>query len=148
MQNVESITIEMKLNNVFYHHGIAYNKAYNSHKALFSAPVKGRGPFCNEQFEAFGFSKPTILQYYAANQKNLEEQAQHKRETLIKIYRRIKNRMTTILRSSVLTSYGRRQEFRIRIILFKALDLHDKQKIHSITSKKNLHRCVFISIIM
>ena len=146
LQDVGSMSVEVKLNNTLYHHGIAYNKSYNSHKALFHTPYKGSGPFCNEQYEALAFSQPLISKYYAANQRGSEIQHQHKRKALLAAYQRTKKRMATTLRDSATTNYGHRQEYRVRMSFWKALDLNDARQIHSVISERNLVQYVFLSI--
>lgn len=127
-----STSIELKHNNILRRYGqIAYNKAYNIHKTLFTTPIKGLQPFSNPQFEALAFSQDTMSRWYRANSLGTEFSASKKRQALLRSYFATKRRVTTALRAHQRRCYGVRQEYRIRWDLFEALQLdpHEHEEL-------------------
>lgn len=143
VHDVSSTSVQLKPNNILYQHGIAYNKSYNLHKALFATPFKGHRPFSNPQLEALAFSQKLLETWYTANQRGSESQAKHKRQALLKAYKRVKARMATTLQDSMETDYGKRQEYRIRIDLFEALELKDEEHIENVSDSKSFRYVIW-----
>lgn len=123
-----STSIELRSNNILRRHGhIAYNKAYNIHKTLFTTVIKGYQPFDNPQFEALAFSQDLMGRWYRANKRGSELTYTKKRQHLLHSYFATKKRITTALQDHQNGNYGVRQEYRIRWSLFAAMQLDSQE---------------------
>jgi hypothetical protein len=106
--------------------GMAYHKAYSLHKDVFATPLKGHNPFGPVWLEGLAFSQENLDRWADANNPGSSGQNKQKRQALIHAAVATKTRLFAALTSSINTDFGVRQEYRINIRLFHALDLSDE----------------------
>lgn len=118
-----SIQVALSTKNLFHQHGlIAHCKAYNVWKDLFATTIKNHLPFSHPQFEGLAYSQAQMSKWYETAHAGGKHR-QHTRHGLLKSFEKTKSRLKAAFVSSWTTDYGARQEYRMNITLFKALDL-------------------------
>ena len=103
--------------------GLAYHKAYNSHKELFATPHKGCEPFSLDTLQGLGYTQALLDRWYEASHRGGLNAHSEKREQLLQGYLLGKRRLAVALRDTSKCSFGVRQEYRIRLDRFVDLDL-------------------------
>ena len=143
LRDAASASVELTTSNALRKKGgIAYNKAYNTQKELFATILKGHTPFDNPAFEALGFTQSQLDQWYATNRHGVAAFADdgadsrpspsRPRDRIVKKYVTAKTRVANALEDAALTPvhFGVRQEYRITLELFRALDLAHETSRH------------------
>ena len=143
LQDAASLSVELTASNgLRKNSGVAYNKAYNSQKELFATILKKHTPFDNPAFEALGFSQSQLDQWYVTNQHSLTAFTEdskdplpltsHSRSRIAQKYTQAKTQVANALADAAATPvhYGVRQEYRITLELFQALDLTNETIRH------------------
>lgn len=125
-RDLGSASVELRPTNILrMKGGIAYNKSYNLHKDLFATPMKDIHPFGFNQLEGLGYSPDLLNRYFSTSRKFAALNTVRKRSQLLNVYIMIKTRVAEALRSSMQTNFGVRQEYRINLALFQALELNN-----------------------
>ena len=120
--------LELGTTNVLRKHGgLAFFKAYNVSKTLFSTPLKDYMPFDNPHFESLAFSDHLREEWYRANAGRGPSIS---RAAILKRFLQTKQRIHAAFKgpcsSSGIRNFGVRQEYRINIQTFRDLHLDDE----------------------
>ena len=100
-QDAGSMSVQVRPRNSLHQKGgIAYPKAYNLIKNLFSTPLKRHGTFLNPHFEALGFSQSNLAKWYEANHKGSSSAHQRKHQQLVGQYNATKIRLHAALKAA------------------------------------------------
>jgi hypothetical protein len=108
------------------HGGIAFNKAYNTHKVLYDTPLKGHRLFALPQLEALAFGQDLLREWAEACRLGSSTMKKYDRAVLIKTFERIKARLRAALEDHELHHLGVRQEYRMLVREYRQLSAeHD-----------------------
>lgn len=111
-----SASVELSKSNLRRENGgLAYAKAYNTHKELFASPLKSHGLFRNKQLEGLGFSQSVLANWYRLNSGRGHEPHDNLQEKVVSSYQAAKRQIFDALAGSLSRSFGVRQEYRFRL---------------------------------
>lgn len=105
--------------------GIAHAKAYSLHKEVLYSPVKGIVPFGNLLLEAIGFDQEHIEEWYLLNSERGGARGRHRSETLKQQFAHTFLRVNTAMEMQKRSTFGVRQEYRIKLEVAEALDMEE-----------------------
>lgn len=110
-RDASTASVELRGSNDLRNRGqMIFHKSYSLHKDLWATSMKGMQPFGNTQLEALEYSQELLDRWYAA----AKQFNPRKREWLVKVLQRTKNRISAALSAFMNINFGVRQEYRIR----------------------------------
>ena len=122
-KDASTISFETTPSNIWQsQQGIMHGKFYASHKDVFTTPVKGYGPFDNEQLALLAFSDDGLQQLSKSLAKN-NSLNRYKRETLKRMYSQCKDRVLCGLHETRTTTFGVRKEWRLNLARGCSMDV-------------------------
>ncbi|MCJ1396608.1 hypothetical protein MMC18_009499 [Xylographa bjoerkii] len=123
-----SASVALTSNNIWcQQHLIAYNKAYNIHKDLWTTPLKNDMIWDNPQFEALAFTQDTLADWLKVNDRRRSSFGNTKAEKIRTQFYHTVNRTYVSLRDSMNTTFGVRQEYRVGFDFFENLSANADQ---------------------
>ena len=118
--DVVSGSVEMTAGGSF-HPYMAYNKAYNLHKDIFSTPLKNFAPFGNDILNGLAYDQEGLQQWWDSKKKSGVGGRPPKRDHILDVLRRTKNRLSVAYKETRNMDFGARTEFRLNWRTFLAL---------------------------